>query len=41
MASVTGLCAKIVNVICFNYMVICGEVMVPNVNHQSSSDSSA
>lgn len=30
MASITGLCAKIINVICFNYMVICGEVMVPN-----------
>ena len=26
MATITGLCSKIVNVICFNYMVICGEV---------------
>jgi hypothetical protein len=26
MAAITGLCSKIVNVICFNYMVICGEV---------------
>lgn len=29
MASVTGLISKIINVICFNYMVICGEVAVP------------
>ena len=29
MASITGLCAKIINVICFNYMFICGEIM-PN-----------
>ena len=26
MASIVGLCAKIVNVICFNYMVMCGEI---------------
>ena len=29
MASITGLCAKIINVICFNYMFICGEIL-PN-----------
>mmetsp|Transcript_31702 Transcript_31702/g.48556 ORF Transcript_31702/g.48556 Transcript_31702/m.48556 type:complete len:90 (+) Transcript_31702:1554-1823(+) len=26
MAAITGLCSKIINVICFNYMVICGEI---------------
>ena len=38
MASLTGLCAKIINVICFNYMFICGEIQ-PNFNewkHQTS-----
>jgi len=26
MASITGLCAKIINVVIYNYMVICGEI---------------
>lgn len=26
MASITGFCAKIINVIIYNYMVICGEI---------------
>ena len=41
MASITGLCAKIINVICFNYMVICQEI-TPNFNddpiHASFAD---
>ena len=28
MAAITGLCSKIINVIIFNYMVICGEIRV-------------
>lgn len=41
MASITGLCAKIINVICFNYMVICQEI-TPNFDddpiHASFAD---
>ena len=39
MASVTGLCSKIVNVIVYNYMVVCGEIQrgVPFADQQFST----